>query len=355
MRFDRTRESMEALEARKDMTVLDVLNLFYDLCEDVKDEQGVAIEKLDSGERERMVTRLSWVGRTILKIVKSQPMEEIEEEKKARLETVCENLDDVLSEVRKTEIVIIKMQQETEKLEIEKKRLEKRKDEIREQEKEAVSLKRQCNQLEEEIRICQNNKIPDLQKKMEQLHLELEEQRKQEKQKEEEYRLLGVKKEELEQEKQDLEERQRERLTDIKKAEIEWDELKKELEDVLQEQEQIQENVKRKKEEIDSQKNRKREAEEELQVLLSWFEKEQVKEEKKRLEQCEVQIQFLKKTREYLENEWALIEAQLGEGEKEEKEIFMAQSERILNRLERGIEEYRKCYYAMIQAIHNRE
>ena len=297
MRFDRTRESMEALEARKDMTVLDVLNLFYDLCEDVKDEQGVAIEKLDSGERERMVTRLSWVGRTILKIVKSQPMEEIEEEKKARLETVCENLDDVLSEVRKTEIVIIKMQQETEKLEIEKKRLEKRNDEIREQEKEAVSLKRQCNQLEEEIRICQNNKIPDLQ----------------------------------------------------------WDELKKELEDVLQEQEQIQENVKRKKEEIDSQKNRKREAEEELQVLLSWFEKEQVKEEKKRLEQCEVQIQFLKKTREYLENEWALIEAQLGEGEKEEKEIFMAQSERILNRLERGIEEYRKCYYAMIQAIHNRE
>ena len=165
MRFDRTRESMEALEARKDMTVLDVLNLFYDLCEDVKDEQGVAIEKLDSGERERMVTRLSWVGRTILKIVKSQPMEEIEEEKKARLETVCENLDDVLSEVRKTEIVIIKMQQETEKLEIEKKRLEKRNDEIREQEKEAVSLKRQCNQLEEEIRICQNNKIPDLQKK----------------------------------------------------------------------------------------------------------------------------------------------------------------------------------------------
>ena len=63
----------------------------------------------------------------------------------------------------------------------------------------------------------------------------------------------------------------------------------------------------------------------------------------------------MKKTREYLENEWALIEAQLGEGEKEEKEIFMAQSERILNRLERGIEEYRKCYYAMIQAIHNRE
>ena len=45
MRFDRTRESMEVLERRKDISVYDALNVFYDLCQDVKDSGGGSVDK----------------------------------------------------------------------------------------------------------------------------------------------------------------------------------------------------------------------------------------------------------------------------------------------------------------------
>ena len=40
MRFDRMNTTMEALTARQDFTMTDVLNAFYDLCADIKDARG---------------------------------------------------------------------------------------------------------------------------------------------------------------------------------------------------------------------------------------------------------------------------------------------------------------------------
>ena len=70
MRFDRTRESLEVLERRKDISVYDALNVFYDLCQDVKDSGGGSVDKQALGGGDDAVLRVCWACQMMLKIVK---------------------------------------------------------------------------------------------------------------------------------------------------------------------------------------------------------------------------------------------------------------------------------------------
>lgn len=77
MRFDRMGTTLEALAARQDFTLTDVLNVFYDLCADIKDARGTAVDKLPPGDEEVAVTRLCWMGRTFLRMAGQIPAESV--------------------------------------------------------------------------------------------------------------------------------------------------------------------------------------------------------------------------------------------------------------------------------------
>lgn len=72
MRFSRAKESLAVLENAKEATIYDALNVFYDLCEDLRQENG-AIDKLPAGNEGQMVQRMCWAGRTLLKIAETHP------------------------------------------------------------------------------------------------------------------------------------------------------------------------------------------------------------------------------------------------------------------------------------------
>lgn len=72
MRFSRAKESLAVLENAKEVTIYDALNVFYDLCEDLRQENG-AIEKLPAGNESQMMRRMCWAGRTLLKIAEANP------------------------------------------------------------------------------------------------------------------------------------------------------------------------------------------------------------------------------------------------------------------------------------------
>lgn len=72
MRFSRAKESLAVLENAKEATIYDALNVFYDLCEDLRQENG-AIDKLPAGNEGQMVRRMCWAGRTLLKIAEAHP------------------------------------------------------------------------------------------------------------------------------------------------------------------------------------------------------------------------------------------------------------------------------------------
>ena len=46
MRFSRTETSLKALSGRKQLTLNDVLDLFYDLGADIRDDQKMTVDRL---------------------------------------------------------------------------------------------------------------------------------------------------------------------------------------------------------------------------------------------------------------------------------------------------------------------
>ena len=81
-KFERAKESLKALEQQDNLTIYDALNVFYDLCEDIRTATG-AVDKLPAGNDEQVVGRLCWAGRMLLKISDKHP-EIIENTRKAQ-------------------------------------------------------------------------------------------------------------------------------------------------------------------------------------------------------------------------------------------------------------------------------
>ena len=62
MRFSRTETSLKALFGRKQLTLNDVLDLFYDLGADIRDDQKMTVDRLPAEQEEAAVTRLVLAG-----------------------------------------------------------------------------------------------------------------------------------------------------------------------------------------------------------------------------------------------------------------------------------------------------
>lgn len=162
MKFDRARESIDALEASGDVTILDALNVFYDLCEDIRDSKAGAVDKLPPGDEDRMAGRLCWAGRLLLRIAKSNAEAVAGTDKAGRLEKICQELksqDDVLTEVEQQVKTLIKKQEI----------LEERKQAMEAALKQEKALSQSCGLMEREIAEYESLKAPGLKERHEQL------------------------------------------------------------------------------------------------------------------------------------------------------------------------------------------
>lgn len=69
--FERSKDTLEALQIKSKVSLEDVLGVFLDVCEDVK-EQGCSVDGLDVEDTNRLLTNLSRSGRIFLKIMKKK-------------------------------------------------------------------------------------------------------------------------------------------------------------------------------------------------------------------------------------------------------------------------------------------
>ena len=167
MRFDRARESIEALEASGAVTVMDALNVFYDLCEDIRDSETSGVDKLPPGDTDRMVGRLCWAGRTLLRISKSNPEAVAGTDKAGRLEKIC-------SELESQDKVLVRAQQQVKQLLKKQEALDEKKQAMEDALKQERVLLQDCRRLEDEITEYETLKAPDLKQRHEQLTQRLE-------------------------------------------------------------------------------------------------------------------------------------------------------------------------------------
>lgn len=103
MNLERTRASIVALEKRENVTIMDALNVFRDLCEDIHDSEAAAIEKLPVGDADAVISRLCWFGRTLIKVAEKNPDVINDTGNKARLEKICEQVSEIQLQLEKSQ------------------------------------------------------------------------------------------------------------------------------------------------------------------------------------------------------------------------------------------------------------
>ncbi len=170
MKFKRTINSINNLSSYKndDVTVLNVFDLFHDICEDVKSEGGKAVADFPIGDTGALVTRLIWLSRMVLRINREN-QENINqlEDKAKRFFDVCKDVEKTSADIEKYEAIIKDSQKKEQELEsnlLELKRLQSQNIEIIEN----------CSQLESEIAKYSDIKIEEVKTKYNDLLAQLE-------------------------------------------------------------------------------------------------------------------------------------------------------------------------------------
>lgn len=68
MKFDRVHDTLRWAEEKEEMTILDALDIFYDLCEDIRDGKGRVLEDLSVGDAKGLTGRFCWLERMLARI-----------------------------------------------------------------------------------------------------------------------------------------------------------------------------------------------------------------------------------------------------------------------------------------------
>ena len=124
MRFSRTETSLKALSGRKQLTLNDVLDLFYDLGADIRDDQKMTVDRLPAEQEEAAVTRLSWLGRTLLRIFGRLPVEAMDQEQLLRFKKLENNLEEAQRQLESVSGRLTGLRQQAALLEQKKEQLE---------------------------------------------------------------------------------------------------------------------------------------------------------------------------------------------------------------------------------------
>ena len=159
MKFDRTITTLNILNKKHDITILDTINIFFDICEDIRAEDK-SIATLQTGEIKDFIIKLSWFGQTFLQIQK------INRDKIYGLPEMAEMFHSIRSEIECTEKKLSEVENSIIKNNKIEEQLTQKLQELKNaKEKENETLQK-CDTIKNSIAEYEKIHIPDLDNKL---------------------------------------------------------------------------------------------------------------------------------------------------------------------------------------------
>ncbi len=186
MNFKRTINSINNLSEynSEDITMLNVFDLFHDICEDVKSNSGKAVADFSIGDTSALVTRMIWLSRMVLRINRDNQADINKLEDKAkRFFEVCNDIEKTTEDIAKYEDVLKNSKQKENELDLKLSQLKRI-------HSENIEVIESCSQLENEIAKYSDINIEAVKEKHNALLIQLEEVKADYNNRVEEYNLL---------------------------------------------------------------------------------------------------------------------------------------------------------------------
>ena len=169
MKLERTTRNLARLEQRDRLAVEDALNFFYDLCLDVKESTGTAVDATQAEDVDMLYKRLPWTGRFVLRVAKNNESLISSEERKKRLQAIA-------SELHAVDEKLAGAQKELERESAAKEQLERKKAELGQVQQRGAAMLRECESLREEIDRLRTVNLEQASRENERLKKERDEQ-----------------------------------------------------------------------------------------------------------------------------------------------------------------------------------
>lgn len=184
MRFSNLSKRIEDYSARSTLTLEEVLGLMKMLCDDVRFESGISVEKCTVTDWELMIDRLYSVSHTVNYIYKKQQKAMAEFDVTSAENTLWQKLQAAEKECGQIKEKLQQLDGLRKQLDDTQAELQSRLAAEKEKHQQAWQVRQQISQLEQELRQLKTMQLPGLEEEHGRLTLEIE----QEKQRAEQYR-----------------------------------------------------------------------------------------------------------------------------------------------------------------------
>lgn len=162
MRFGRVHDGLDQMSNRSSLAVEDVLDLFYDLCEDVREETGTPVDQLEMRNEDALMRRLPWTGNIFVKTYKANKGRFQSQTRMKILQGVESEVEDAVRRTDEAVSVLEKIRSRGEDLAAQKRELQKTLQETEEGRAACRQIQSEIDSLEKEIDPVLKDRIREL-------------------------------------------------------------------------------------------------------------------------------------------------------------------------------------------------
>ena len=166
MIFRRTKSTINNLEEKSEINLVDALGIFEDICADLETELDLSLYELETGDEKKIIGQMLHIGQEMVDILKTNKKKMENPDRAAKIK---KQEDKLLAEMAALE----ESQYETEKLIAVKESLMKAQKDREEQDKQKMILGRECDKLEKEKEKYEQVTLPDFEQKKRDLETEI--------------------------------------------------------------------------------------------------------------------------------------------------------------------------------------
>lgn len=169
MSFDRIRSDLRGMDERLagggKITAAELFNMIRDLCEDVRTETGVPVEKNPAGDTAQLLQQLPWMGRLVSRQFRTIEDQVVDKRRQEELSDKMRELDRLAEQ--------LELQAgETAVLEDKRRALRSRYAALEAGAAKKLELQRECGELEQQVKIASEVTVAGLQTTLEELRLQ---------------------------------------------------------------------------------------------------------------------------------------------------------------------------------------
>lgn len=170
MSFDRIRSDLKGMDEKLasggKISAAELFNMIRDLCEDVRTETGVPVEKNPAGDTAQLLQQLPWMGRLISRQFRAIEDQVLDKRRQ-------EDLSDKMRELDRLAEQLELQAGETAVLEDKKRVLRSRYAALEAGAAKKLELQKECDALSEQVRLASEVTVPQLQSELESLRTQL--------------------------------------------------------------------------------------------------------------------------------------------------------------------------------------